>query len=129
MNSSMPTMLSDPNCIFCKIVKGEIPSSKIFEDQDVLVFHDIRPAAKVHFLIIPKKHIASLQEVSAVDADLLGKMMVLAPQLAVEQGCHPAPEGGFRLIINTGRDGGQEVSHLHLHILGGSRPQPLASQE
>jgi histidine triad (HIT) family protein len=106
------------NCIFCKIVRGEIPSRKVYEDGDLFAFHDIHPAAPVHFLVIPKRHIDSLSHVAPEDAALLGKMLALAPSLAVEQGA----ANGFRTVINTGADGGQEVSHLHLHILGGARP-------
>ncbi|MFA7679534.1 MAG: histidine triad nucleotide-binding protein [Pigmentiphaga sp.] len=110
------------NCIFCKIVQGEIPSRKVFENDELYAFHDINPAAPVHFMIIPKRHITSMQDVTEADAELLGKMTVLAPKLAEEQGCTPGPEGGFRLVINTGAEGGQEVPHLHLHVLGGPRP-------
>lgn len=111
-------MNSDPNCIFCKIVAGEIPSKKVHEDDDVLVFHDIHPWAPVHFLIIPKQHIATMADVTPGEEALMGKMMVLAPKLMAELGV----TGGFRQIINTGRDGGQEVYHLHMHVIGGPRP-------
>lgn len=106
------------DCIFCKISRGEIPSKKIYEDEDVFAFNDINPAAPVHFLIIPKRHIRSLADTSAEDSALLGKMLSLAPKLALEQGC----ANGFRVVINTGRDGGQEVPHLHVHVLGGPHP-------
>jgi histidine triad (HIT) family protein len=112
----------DPNCIFCKIVKGAIPSKKVYEDQDIYVFHDINPWAPVHFLMIPKRHIPSLAQVGADDVALLGRMLTLAPQLALEQGCRPYPEGGFRVLTNTGIEGGQEVHHLHIHVMGGPRP-------
>ncbi len=102
------------NCIFCKIARREIPSNKVYEDDDVLAFHDINPAAPVHFLLIPKLHIDSLADVQDNHQDLLGKMLSLAPKLAKEQGC----EDGFRTIINIGRAGGQEVFHLHFHIIG-----------
>jgi len=110
---------SDPTCIFCKIVKGEIPSKKLFEDADVLAFHDIRPAAPVHFLLIPKVHVATLYDVEAGDWPALGKMLGLAGQLARDAGARD----GFRTIINTGRVGHQEVYHVHMHVLGG--PEPL----
>jgi histidine triad (HIT) family protein len=110
------------NCIFCKIAKGEIPSKKVYEDEDFIVFHDIHPAAPVHLLLVPRKHVESLQDVSSEDAIWLGRMVSLAPQLAAENGCRPGPEGGFRLVANSGKDGGQEVPHLHFHILGGPRP-------
>ena len=106
------------NCIFCKIVRGEIPSRKVYEDDDLFAFHDIRPAAPVHFLVIPKRHIDSLAHIAPDDAGLLGKMLAVAPTLALAQGA----ANGFRTVINTGVDGGQEVGHLHLHIMGGARP-------
>ncbi len=109
------------NCLFCDIVAGKIPCKKAFENDEFLAFHDIHPAALVHFLIVPKKHIASMAHVTADDASWLGRLMVLAPQLALEQGCVPYPEGGFRLQANTGAAGGQEVPHLHWHILGGGQ--------
>ena len=112
----------DPNCIFCKIAAGQIPSRKVYEDEQVYAFHDIRPAAPVHFLLVPKKHIPSMAQVSQADAPLLGYMMALAPGLAAEQGCNPYPGGGFRLMVNTGDEGGQEVHHLHVHVMGGPRP-------
>jgi len=110
----------DPNCIFCKIVEGKIPSKKIFEDDDVLAFHDINPLAPVHFMIIPKKHIASLAEAVPADAPVLGKILSIAGRLAREQG---SPEG-FRTIVNTGKIGRQDVYHLHVHIIGGPNPLP-----
>jgi histidine triad (HIT) family protein len=115
-------MSHDPNCIFCKIVAGQIPSRKVYEDDDILAFHDISPWAPVHFLMIPKQHIPSMAQVAPEHAPLLGKMMALAPKLALEQGCNPYPAGGFRLVVNTGDEGGQEVHHLHLHVIGGPRP-------
>lgn len=110
--------MQNDDCLFCKISRGEIPSKKIYEDEEVFAFHDINPAAPVHFLIIPKRHITSLAEVSSEDGQLLSKMLVLAKKLALEQGCG----NGFRIVINTGRDGGQEVPHLHIHVLGGPQP-------
>ena len=110
------------NCIFCKIATGAIPSRKVYEDDELFAFHDIHPAAPVHFLIIPKAHIASLAQAGPAQADQLGRMMVLAPRLAMEQGCNPYPTGGFRIVVNTGEEGGQEVPHLHLHVMGGPRP-------
>mgnify|MGYP001612600664 FL=1 len=112
----------DPNCIFCKIVDGKIPSRKVYEDEEILAFHDISPWAPVHFLMIPKIHIASMAQVEDAHAPLLGRMMALAPRLALEAGCLPYPEGGFRMVVNTGSHGGQEVHHLHLHVIGGPRP-------
>lgn len=115
-------MTHDPNCIFCKIVAGQIPSRKVYEDEDIYAFHDIHPWAPVHFLLIPKAHIASMAQLQAHHAGLMGRMMTLAPKLALQEGCRPYPEGGYRLICNTGDDGGQEVHHLHLHLIGGPRP-------
>jgi len=115
-------MSHSENCLFCKIATGAIPSRKVYEDDELFAFHDIHPAAPVHFLIIPKTHLASLAQVEPEDAALLGRMMVLAPRLAMEQGCNPYPKGGFRTVINTGDEGGQEVQHLHLHVMGGPRP-------
>jgi len=114
-------MSSQDDCIFCKIVRGEIPAGKVFEDEDVVAFLDIKPVAPVHILVIPKKHIASLTQVDKTDAPLLGKMLALAPTLAVAQGA----DDGFRVIINAGRVGQQEVPHLHIHIIGG--PHPLGA--
>lgn len=102
-------------CIFCKIVQGGIPAQKVFENEDFLAFKDIQPAAPIHILIIPKKHVASLADVSMDDRDWLGEMMVLVPEVAKQAGL----TDGFRTIINTGRVGGQEVPHLHIHVLGG----------
>lgn len=115
-------MSHDPNCIFCKIIEGKIPSRKVYEDEEILGFHDIHPWAPVHFLLVPKQHIASMAQVDASHAALLGRMMSLAPALAKQEGCNPYPEGGFRIVINTGQEGGQEVQHLHVHVMGGPRP-------
>jgi len=112
----------DSSCIFCRIAKGEIPSRKVYEDEELFAFHDIHPAAPVHFLLIPKKHIASMAQVTDEHASLLGRMLALVPRLALEQGCNPFPDGGFRIMVNTGDEGGQEVHHLHLHVMGGPRP-------
>lgn len=102
------------DCIFCKIVNGSIPSKKIYEDDDVIAFNDIHPKARVHFLIVPKLHVESLASCEVQHQSLLGKMLLLAPKLAKEQGL-----AGFRTVINTGRDGGQEVFHIHMHVLSG----------
>jgi histidine triad (HIT) family protein len=115
-------MSRSDNCIFCKIAAGQIPSRKVYEDDEIFAFHDINPWAPVHFLMIPKLHIPSMAQVGAKDAALLGRMMTLAPKLALENGCKPYPEGGFRIVTNTGAEGGQEVHHLHIHVMGGSRP-------
>jgi histidine triad (HIT) family protein len=115
-------MTHDPNCLFCKIVEGKIPSRKVYEDDEILAFHDINPWAPVHFLMVPKRHIASMAQVTVQDAPLLGRMLALAPQLATQEGCNPYPQGGFRIVTNTGAEGGQEVHHLHFHVMGGPRP-------
>jgi histidine triad (HIT) family protein len=111
-------MSTELSCIFCKIAAGEIPARKAHEDDDLIVFHDIHPWAPVHVLVVPKRHIASMADVTAADAALLGKMMALAPKLMRDLGV----SGGFRQVINTGADGGQEVYHLHMHLMGGPRP-------
>jgi histidine triad (HIT) family protein len=107
---------TEPNCIFCKIAQGQIPSRKVYEDDEILAFHDIHPWAPVHFLMVPKA------QLGPEHAPLLGRMMTLAPKLALQEGCRPYPEGGWRVVINTGEDGGQEVHHLHIHVFGGPRP-------
>ena len=111
-----------PDCIFCKIAAGQIPAKKLYEDEDLVAFDDINPAAPVHFLIIPKRHLPSLAHASLADAPLLGKILAKAPELALQRGCNPYPQGGFRVVINTGEEGGQEVHHLHVHVMGGPRP-------
>jgi len=111
-------MNADPDCIFCKIVAGQIPARKVFEDEELIAFHDIHPWAPVHVLVIPRQHIASLADAGPGHEPLLGRMLGLAPRMMRELGV----ENGFRTVINTGRDGGQEVPHLHMHVLGGPRP-------
>jgi len=120
----MSTVLTDhdPNCLFCKIVARKIPSRAVFEDEEFYAFHDIHPWAPVHFLIIPKRHIASMAQVGPDHVGMMGRMMALIPQLALQEGCNPYPHGGFRLLTNTGAEGGQEVQHLHFHVMGGPRP-------
>ena len=108
------------DCIFCKIVAGEIPSRKVYEDDDMLAFHDINPLAPVHFMIIPKKHVDSLAHDGPEHVQVLGRMLAKAGTLAREQG---SPDG-FRTIVNTGRIGRQDVYHLHIHIIGGPNPLP-----
>ncbi len=111
-------MSHDPNCLFCKLVDGKIPSRKVFEDDEILVFHDIAPWAPVHLLVIPKRHIASMADVTEAEAPLLGRMMAMIPKLMRDAGV----DNGFRIIVNSGKDGMQEVAHLHLHAIGGPRP-------
>ncbi len=107
--------MSDANCLFCRIVRGEIPSKKVYEDEDVFAFHDIRPVAPVHFLIIPKAHVPTLYEADMAYHRALGKMLALAGELAKKEGA----VDGFRTIVNTGRVGHQEVYHVHMHVIGG----------
>ena len=111
-------MSADPNCIFCKIVAGQIPAKKVYEDEEVVAFHDIRPAAPMHLLLIPKLHLPTLADTGTEHEGVLGRMLLLAPKLARENG----GANGFKTLINTGADGGQEVYHLHLHLIGGPRP-------
>ena len=104
------------DCIFCKIIAGENPSKKIYEDNEMLAFHDVHPQAPVHFLLIPKQHIKSLLDTEPEDAALLGRLLAKAQELAKELGCE---DNGARFVINAKRHGGQTVDHLHIHILGG----------
>jgi len=103
-------------CVFCKIIAGEIPAKKLYEDGEMLAFLDIKPASPVHFLVIPKKHVDNLFELEEADAALLGRMLFKAKEIAKEQGCE---EKGGRFVINAKKDGGQTVDHLHIHFLGG----------
>lgn len=112
----------DPHCLFCKIIAKQIPSRTVFEDDEFYAFHDIAPWAPVHFLLIPKLHIPSMAQITEAQSGLMGRMMALVPRLALQEGCNPYPDGGYRLVTNTGVEGGQEVRHLHFHIMGGPRP-------
>jgi len=111
-------MSNDSNCIFCKIVRGELPSRKVYEDDEILAFHDIQPVADLHFMLVPKKHIATLYDATPGDAPVLGRILELAGRLAREQGA----ADGFRTIINTGRVGRQDVKHVHVHVIAGAEP-------
>ncbi|MBR3255199.1 MAG: histidine triad nucleotide-binding protein [Clostridia bacterium] len=104
------------DCLFCKIIKGDIPCNKVYEDDDVLAFYDINPVAKIHILVIPKKHIASIAHMQKEDETLIGKIYTVINKIAEEQGFK---DNGFKVIVNCGEDGGQEVMHLHFHILAG----------
>jgi histidine triad (HIT) family protein len=108
----------DPNCIFCRIVSGQIPSARVYEDDQIIVFKDIHPKAAVHLLLVPREHVESLMSAGPQHEALVGKMLLLAPRLAREQGS----ADGFRVVINNGPGGGQEVFHLHMHVLAGPRP-------
>ena len=109
------------DCVFCKIIKGEIPSEKVYEDEDVLAFNDINPAAPIHVLIIPKKHIKNLMEMKAEDYKLMEKILEVIQKVAKIVG---VDEKGFRLIANCGPDSGQEVMHVHFHLLAGRKMGP-----
>lgn len=109
------------DCLFCRMARGEIPCRKVYEDDDMLAFHDINPAAPVHFLVVPRIHLANLYDADLSHAPLLGRMFGMLGRLAREQGCGD----GFRAVVNNGRVGRQEVYHLHIHVMGG--PEPLRS--
>jgi histidine triad (HIT) family protein len=111
-------MSADANCIFCKIVRGDIPAKKAYEDDEVIAFHDIRPQAPVHLLVVPKAHVATLYDAQPAHQSALGKMLLVAGRLAREAGA----ADGFRAIINNGKVGHQEVYHVHMHVLGGPHP-------
>ena len=106
------------DCIFCKIIKGEIPSSKVYEDEEILAFNDINPAAPIHVLVIPKKHIESLAHMEEGDEKIVGKIYKVINEIAEKQ---RFKEKGYRVIVNCGKDGGQEVGHLHFHLLAGTQ--------
>ncbi len=110
------------DCIFCKIVAGEIPSTKVYEDEHVVAFNDINPQAPVHVLVIPKKHLASVNDLHADDAALMGHIFAAVQKVAHEKGI---AESGYRVITNTGKDAGQVVFHLHFHVMGGKPLGPL----
>lgn len=107
--------MSDPNCIFCKIIAGEIPSNKAYEDDETLAFHDINPKMPTHLLVVPKEHIPTLNDLQPEHAALVGRMFLVAKDLAAE---HELVEPGYRTLFNCGAGAGQEVFHIHLHILG-----------
>lgn len=106
------------DCLFCKIINGDIPSNKVYEDEEILAFYDINPAAPIHILVVPKKHISSLVEVTEENQSLIGKIYGVINKIAEEKGFK---ESGYRVIVNCGRDGGQEIMHLHFHILAGTK--------
>lgn len=105
------------DCLFCKIIKGEIPSEKVYEDEEILAFKDINPLAPVHILVIPKKHIATADDIEEIDEPVIGKMFTVIKKLAKENNL----ENGYRIINNCKEDGGQEVKHLHFHLIGGRK--------
>ncbi len=108
--------MTDPNCLFCKIVAGDIPSDVVHEDERVFAFNDINPVAPVHQLIVPRQHIASAADLTETDGDLLGRIFAVAAQLARASGL---PDTGYRVVTNVGERAGQSVMHLHFHVLGG----------
>ena len=114
------------DCLFCKIVKGEIPSTKVYEDDDVLAFRDINPVAPIHVLVIPKKHITKLTDLSKEDELLVGKIFTTINKIAVQEGF---AEEGFRVITNCGENGGQVVMHIHFHVLAGKKLGPKIVHE
>ena len=110
------------DCIFCRIINGELPSTNVYNDGQVTAFRDINPAAPTHILIVPKKHIDSVNELSVEDEPLIGHLFLIAKQLAAQEGI---AEPGYRLVINTGAESGQTVNHVHLHLLGGRQMRAL----
>lgn len=110
------------DCIFCKIIKGDIPSTNVYKDEQVVAFRDINPAAPIHILIVPKKHIESVNMLIGDDEPLIGHLFTIAKQLAAQEGIE---EKGYRLVVNTGVESGQTVDHLHLHLLGGRQMRTM----
>lgn len=106
------------DCIFCKIIKGEIPSEKVYEDDEIMAFKDINPVAPIHILVVPKKHIESLLEVKEEDAEIISKIYKAINKMAKDLNIE---KDGFRVIVNCGKDAGQEVMHLHFHVLAGKK--------
>lgn len=104
------------DCLFCKMIKGEVPCNKVYEDEEILAFYDINPAAPIHILVIPKKHISSLAHLEKEDEAIVGKIYGVINQIAEENGFK---QDGYRVIVNCGKNGGQEIMHLHFHILAG----------
>ena len=109
------------DCVFCKIIKGEIPSEKVYEDDEIFAFKDINPVAPIHILVIPKKHIATLLDVTEEDSHLISKLFVAINKIAKQIGIE---ESGFRIVANCGKDSGQEVMHIHFHMLAGKKLEP-----
>ena len=106
------------DCIFCKIIKGEAPATILYQDEQIIAFRDIHPVAPTHILIVPVKHIVSVNDLLPEDEPLVGRLFTIAKQLAEQEGIE---ESGYRLIVNTGAHGGQVVFHLHMHLMGGQR--------
>ena len=106
------------DCVFCKIIKGEIPSSKVYEDEDIVAFHDINPEAPIHILVVPKKHIPMLTDLNEDDEMLIGRIYTTINKIAEKEGFK---QQGYRVIANCGKDSGQEVMHIHFHVLAGKK--------
>jgi histidine triad (HIT) family protein len=117
-----PDPIQDPTCIFCRIIAGQSPAEILYQDEEFTAFRDARPAAPVHVLVAPNRHIASLNELPAEEYDLVGRLAAVARKMAAQEGID---RRGFRLVINTGGEGGQTVFHLHLHVLGGKQMRAL----
>jgi histidine triad (HIT) family protein len=114
--------VAEPGCVFCRIVAGQLPSRQVYEDDDIIAFHDVTPVAKVHVLVIPRKHVTLLEEATNEDDKLLGKMLRIGSEMAGKLGIQ---ESGYRLAINQGADAGQVLDHLHLHVMGGQELYPI----
>ena len=114
--------MSPSNCLFCRIVAGELPSTRVYEDEELVAFRDIQPAAPVHVLVVPREHVPTTDDLEPAHAGLVGRMVLAAARIAREEGLADA---GYRLVLNCREDGGQVVFHLHLHILGGRRLSTL----
>lgn len=107
--------MTDPNCLFCRIIRGDVPSKKVYEDEHVFAFEDINPQAPTHVLIIPKRHFAGLKEAQQADAEIIGRCQLVAAEIARQRKI----EQGYRTVLNVGAGAGQSVFHLHVHLLGG----------
>lgn len=110
--------MANKDCLFCKIIKGEIESEKVYEDKDIYAFHDINPEAPTHILIVPKKHISTNLDIREMDKDVIGQLFLVANKLAKEE---KIDSSGFRVVMNCNKDAGQAVYHIHLHLLGGRK--------
>ncbi len=113
------------DCIFCKIIEGEIPSEKVYEDEEIFAFEDIDPRAPVHVLVVPREHIPTLNDVEPAQDGLLGRMVLVATRIAGEK---DVADSGYRILMNCNKDGGQEVFHLHLHMIGGRSLGPMVQR-
>lgn len=112
----------DPGCVFCRVAVGTLPSRQVYSDDEIIAFHDVTPVAKVHLLVIPRKHVTRLEEATEADDVLLGRLIRVASKVAQEMGI---AESGYRIAINQGADAGQVLDHLHVHVMGGQNLYPL----